>query len=255
MLATTESEYFNDEKAFDWLKHFDFHSQKTQVEAHRLLIMNNYESHLIYEFLQYAEFHNIVIFTLPPHFTHVTQPLNVNIFQSMKHYYSKVIDEIIKLEFINFNKQDFLAFFTSLRVKTFTKSNILSAFKHTELVPYSSKVMLEKMQTWQPPESTPESDSFLSSSLIHATSHESKEILKLDTELQNDLNDYDVSKKLREKFDQYVKGSLVKVSSLALTERDIEAIHNHSKAKTKRDKLSGSIAQKKRGYNRATGKR
>jgi len=37
----------------------------------------------------------------------------------------------------------------------------------------------------------------------------------------------------------------VRASSLALIERDIEATHNHSKAKTKRDKLDESVAQKK----------
>jgi len=37
----------------------------------------------------------------------------------------------------------------------------------------------------------------------------------------------------------------VRASSLALTERDIEATHNHSKAKAKRDKLDGSVAQKR----------
>ena len=29
LLATTEFKYSNDEKTFDWLKHFDFHSQKS----------------------------------------------------------------------------------------------------------------------------------------------------------------------------------------------------------------------------------
>lgn len=42
--------------------------------------MNNYESHFIYEFLHYAELHNIVIFILSLHFTHVTQSLNVKFF-------------------------------------------------------------------------------------------------------------------------------------------------------------------------------
>ena len=146
LLATTEFEYSNDEKIFDWLKHFDFHSRKTQVEAHRLLIMNNYESHLTYEFLQYVDFHNIVIFTLFLHSTHVTQSLNVRIFQLMKHYHSKMIDEIIRLESTSFNKQNFLAFFINLRVKIFTESNIRSTFKQTELVSYSSKVMLKKVR-------------------------------------------------------------------------------------------------------------
>jgi len=76
--------------------------------------------------------------------------------------------------------------------------------------------------------------------------HELREIQKLDTELQVNLNNYDISKKLREKVDQYIKKSLVRASSLALIERDIKATHNHSKAKTKRDKLNESVAQKKK---------
>ncbi len=244
LLATTEFEYSNDEKTFDWLKHFDFHSRKTQVEAHRLLIMNNYEFHLTYEFLQYVDFHNIVIFTLFSHSTHVTQSLNVRIFQPMKHYHSKVIDETIRLESTSFNKQNFLAFFISLRVKVFTESNIRSAFKQTELVSYSSKVVLEKVRVWQFFESTSSRDSFLFFFSIEITSHELREIQKLGTELQDNLDDYDISKKLREKFGRYIKKSLVRASSLALAERDIEATHNHSKAKAKRNKLDESVAQK-----------
>jgi len=53
-------------------------------------------------------------------------------------------------------------------------------------------------------------------------------------------------KKLREKFDQYIKKSLVRASSLALIERNIEATHNHSKATIKRNKLNESIAQKRK---------
>ncbi len=86
--------------------------------------MNNYKSHLIYEFLQYVDFHNIVIFTLFLHSTYVTQSLNVRIFQLMKHYHSKMIDEIIRFKSTSFNKQNFLAFFISLRVKIFIESNI-----------------------------------------------------------------------------------------------------------------------------------
>ncbi len=37
----------------------------------------------------------------------------------------------------------------------------------------------------------------------------------------------------------------MRASSLALIERDIEATHNHSKAKTNRDRLDESVAQKR----------
>ncbi len=121
-------------------------------------------------------------------------------------------------------------------------------------VPYSPKVVLEKVRAWQPPESTPPRDPFRSSSPIEATPHGPREIQKLGTELQDDLDDYDIPEELREKFGRYIKGSLVGASSLALAERDIEATHNHSKAKAKRDKLGGSVAQKGGGNNRSTGK-
>ena len=160
LLATTEFEYSNDEKIFDWLKHFDFHSRKTQIEAHRLLIMNNYESHLIYEFLQYVDFHNIVIFTLLSHSTHVTQSLNVRIFQLMKHYHSKVIDETIRLGSTSFNKQNFLASFTSLRAKAFTESNIRSAFKHTGLCSIFTKSGAGKGESLATPRVNPSTRPF-----------------------------------------------------------------------------------------------
>jgi len=38
----------------------------------------------------------------------------------------------------------------------------------------------------------------------------------------------------------------VRASSLALIKHDIEATHNHSKVKTKRDKLNESVAQKRK---------
>lgn len=50
VLSTSDSEYSNDALALDWLKHFDNHSKRTQKEVYRLLLLNEYESHLTYEF-------------------------------------------------------------------------------------------------------------------------------------------------------------------------------------------------------------
>ena len=104
--------------------------------------------------------------------------------------------------------------------------------------------MLKKIKVWQSFKSISSRDSFLSFFSIQITLYEFKEIQKLDTKLQDDLDDYDISTKLREKFNQYIKNSLIRTSSLALIKRDIKATHNYSKAKAKRDKLDESIAQK-----------
>ena len=66
LLATSPTGYSNDELALQWLKHFEIHSQKSQVGVWRLLILDGYVSHLTYEFYEYAQKHHIELFRLPP---------------------------------------------------------------------------------------------------------------------------------------------------------------------------------------------
>jgi len=51
ILETSESGYMNDELALIWIKHFNEYSKKKQVGEWRMLLMDNYGSHQIYEFL------------------------------------------------------------------------------------------------------------------------------------------------------------------------------------------------------------
>ncbi len=50
-----------------------------------MLVMNDYESYHIREFLFYYEDHKIILFNLSSHTTHLFQLLNVYVFQSLKH--------------------------------------------------------------------------------------------------------------------------------------------------------------------------
>ena len=58
-----------------------------------MLIMDGYGSHMTYEFFTYAKRNQIELFRLPPHSTHLTQPLDVGCFQPFKHYHSEGIDD------------------------------------------------------------------------------------------------------------------------------------------------------------------
>ena len=58
LLPTSPTEYSNDELTLQWLKHFEIHSQ---VGVWRLLILDEYELHLIYEFYEYVQYKNIVL--------------------------------------------------------------------------------------------------------------------------------------------------------------------------------------------------
>ncbi len=80
LLSTSPTGYSNDELAFKWLQHIERNSRKTQIRVWRLLILDGYGSHLTYEFYKYAQKHKIELFALPPHSTHLTQPLDVGCF-------------------------------------------------------------------------------------------------------------------------------------------------------------------------------
>jgi hypothetical protein len=79
-LAVSDSGYANDELSLRWLEHFEHHSALRQQGEYRLLILNGYVSHCTVEFIQYCEAHKIIPFCLPPHTTHILQPLDVVLF-------------------------------------------------------------------------------------------------------------------------------------------------------------------------------
>lgn len=85
LVAVSDSGYTNDEISLAWLKHFDKFSAKGQTGAWRLLLLDNHGSHATKEFLGYGDDHRILLYFLPPHATHVLQPLDVVVFQPYKH--------------------------------------------------------------------------------------------------------------------------------------------------------------------------
>ena len=51
--------------------------------------MDGYGSHDTFE---YCENHNIIPLTFPSHTTHLLQPLDVCVFQPLKHYHSEAVN-------------------------------------------------------------------------------------------------------------------------------------------------------------------
>ena len=121
-------------------------------------------------------FHNlatenkIVLFRLPPHSTHLTQPLDVGVFQPFKHYHTDAIDKAVRLGDEKFGKLEFLAAFQSFRNQTFKPTTIRHAFESTGLVPFDPDVVLDKnSQKTSPKSRICNSNSFSSSPPISPT--------------------------------------------------------------------------------------
>lgn len=80
---------------------------------------------------------------LPPHTTHVTQPLDVGLFGPLAHYYSKEVDDYIRWGNQSLAREDFEGLLARARDKAYTKRTIKRAWVKAGLVPLDLEVLLK----------------------------------------------------------------------------------------------------------------
>lgn len=155
-IAVSDSDYSNDSIFLRWLKHFNWYTKESQHGAVQMLLLSGHGSHLTYDFIEYADANDIVIFVFPPHSTHLLQPLNVNVFGPYKHFHAKAVAESVRDGSFEFDKQDFLQHLRGIRHNTFKCFTIQSAFAKTGIWPYNPQVVLSKLpHVQEPTPSTP----------------------------------------------------------------------------------------------------
>jgi hypothetical protein len=98
------------------------------VGTRRLLIIDSYKSHYSLKFQELCKENNIYTLYMPPHLSHLLQPLNVSCFSPLKRAYSCEIKALI-CHYINYiTKLEFLLAFKAAFTRLFTLANIYSAF-------------------------------------------------------------------------------------------------------------------------------
>ena len=244
VLAVSPTGYSNDRLAYDWLLHFDTYSSRRQRGVWRAIILDGFGSHYTYKFHSFAQQMRIDLFVLPPHSTHLTQPLDVGCFQPFKHYHAEAVDAAVRLGSSNFDRLDFLAAFNWIRSQTFTTSTITLAFKKTGFVPYNPEVVLEKVRNL-PRAATPPPDS-QHPPVLAVTPHSAKDVIKYGEWFQELLakQAFVIPEGMRKPLAQFVKGSIANGYSRQIAKQDLEAIHKAAVVKRARKTLAGTVAQK-----------
>ena len=74
----------------------------------RLLIVDGHNSHFSTEFISFCEEHRIELFCIPPHTTYILQPLDVGLFSPLQHYYSKGVENFMRVGQESVHKGTFL---------------------------------------------------------------------------------------------------------------------------------------------------
>jgi hypothetical protein len=146
LLAANDTAWMNDELLLKWAEHFNKYSALRQKGKYRLLLLDNHGSHCTRQFIQYCDNNGIWLFSTIPHTTHLVQPLDVVIFQPYKHWYGKAVAEAYATGCLDFDKMELLNSLHTIRVQTFKKSSILSAWKKAGLIPYAPEAVLDLIQ-------------------------------------------------------------------------------------------------------------
>jgi len=111
-----------------------------------MLIVDGFGSHITFSFEEMARKNHIVLFKLPAHSTHLTQPLDVGVFQPYKHHHGEAIDRSVRRGISKFDRLDFLHAFQDFRNQTFKRSTIRHAWRKCGIVPFNPAVVLEPLK-------------------------------------------------------------------------------------------------------------
>ena len=79
-----------------------------------LLIVDGHNSHFSTDFIRTCESSKIELFGIPPHSTHLLQPLDVGLFSPLQHHYAIGIDNFARTHNEAINKRNFLPYVLKL---------------------------------------------------------------------------------------------------------------------------------------------
>ena len=144
-IAVSDNGWTNNELGVAWLKHFDAYTKTRVIGARRLLILDGHESHQSLEFQELCKENNIYTLCMPPHSSHLLQPLDVGCFSPLKRAYSREVESLIRNHINHITKLEFLPAFKAAFDRSFTPANIRSAFQGAGLVPLQPDAVLSKL--------------------------------------------------------------------------------------------------------------
>ena len=83
---------------------------------------------------------------MPPHSSHLLQPLDVGCFGPLKRAYGNKVESRTRLGINHVSKEDFLSIYLEAHKVATTSNNIQSSFEATGLVPYEPNRVLSRLE-------------------------------------------------------------------------------------------------------------
>jgi len=144
--GTSENGWTSNAIGLRWLvKVFEPQTRAKAAGKRRLLIADGHGSHIRADFVAYCMEHEIDLLILPPHCSHILQPLDVGVFSAFKRAHTNETDTLSRLSTQRISRCEWLELFTRAREKAVTFQNIRSGWRGAGLVPSDPQKILDRL--------------------------------------------------------------------------------------------------------------
>lgn len=159
--------------------------------APRILLLDNHGSHITVEFMWKCYQNKVHLIYMPPHTSHVVQPLDLSIFSRIKASYKAQIEELARFEdSIPIKKIRFVKYYNQARLDALTEHVITAGWRAAGLYPWNPLKVLNSKQILSNQQLSPKVSSKrrqISISETLKTPHNKRQLLDLrDTFISSD---------------------------------------------------------------------
>ncbi|KAL3707903.1 hypothetical protein TMatcc_005885 [Talaromyces marneffei ATCC 18224] len=241
-LDISKNGWTTDEIGLRWLqKHFIPHTTSRTKGRYRMLILDGHGSHLTAQFDQICAENNIISICIPPHSSHLLQPLDVSCFSVLKQQYGQLVEQRIRLGFNHIDKYDFLTAFPEARTMAYKATNIQNGFKATGLVPLDPGHVYQKLTVQLRTPTPPPSRSSNSQSSCLQTPQNPRQFKRQITTIKKRINDHPTSplERVDQAINRMSKAYEMSINELLIVRKevhDLRAANEKEKKKRKRSR-------------------
>jgi hypothetical protein len=238
-VATSQNGWTTNEIGLEWIKHFELHTQPRTIGGYRLLVLDGHESHHSADFELYCQEHNIITLCMPPHSSHLLQPLDVGCFGPLKRSYGKQIEGYMRGNQTHITKEDFFPAFLAAFREAITPENIQGGFRGAGIRPFSPERVLEGLGISDSLVQSPQSRPQTAGSWQPQTPSNATQATKQSTFIKNRLSQHRGSSPtpIVEAIDQFAKGSVAIMHEVALLRARVTELESTNERLSKRQRL------------------
>lgn len=156
LYTTSENGWTSNQIGYEWLQRIFIPNTTPRQGTWRLLILDGHGSHIPIDFMWTCRENNIWLLYLPPHASHVLQPLDLAPFSVVKTKYRSEIRAISALgDAAPIKKERFVVSYNKAREEGLTEQVIRAGWRASGLCPYNPDLVLLSSQVSGRPATPP----------------------------------------------------------------------------------------------------